>query len=163
MAGMNTASDIQRERHRRATGQFGAHEHTPPDQLHATVKRTYATVVRSSMERRTETRGLFGRRRTSIDQIPIEMQLDNWADGDVMHGDNGERILSGQAYLPARRGEAHAPADEHALTALLHHSYDDAQRTGGSTAAPNSGRRAPGVIIDGMLWVLASWARDLQV
>lgn len=158
MAGMNTASDIQREQRRRATGQFGAHEHTPPDQLHAPVKRTHATMVRSSVERRTETRGMFGRTRTSI-----EMQLDNWADDDVMRGDNGERIVSGQAYLPALRGEAHAPADEHALAALLHHAYGDVHRAGGSVTAPNIGRRAPGVIIDGMLWVLASWARDLQV
>lgn len=162
MAGMTV--EPEREKHRRPTGQFGRQEHSAPEQT-LNRPRAQVIVVPSGALHETSERGLFGRIRTRTHIIPTSLRVYTVARDETEDGERGERIIDGQAYLPALREGEHAPADEEALVTLgkyasvrlpkLTGTVDQATRQ--ANYYLNQHPR-PGVIIDGMLWVRASEA-----
>lgn len=153
------------ERHRQRDGRFGEQSHSAPE-AHLGAQQPGPVVVPTLVAHTTtERHGLFRRERQVTHQLAAELRVRTVARENAVEGDGGELIIDGQAYLPARRGDAHAPADQPALEDLAQHAVSDLSEL------PNDVERAhqrvqrhlrahpqPGVIIDGTLWVRASKA-----
>lgn len=164
MADMTTDADIVLEKYRQPSGQFGAHVHSAPEQS-LDAPTPPAVSVPGIITHDVEERGRFGRTRTKTHIVPTALRVFTVHTDGTEDGERGERIISGQAYLPALRDGEHAPADQEALVALGRHATARLPKLTGTV--DQATRQADyylnqhpqaGVIIDGMLWVRASHA-----
>ena len=168
MVGMPLDIATEREKNRRPSGQFGRHAHSAPEQTLNTPRPLFVSVP-SAVLHDVQERGLFGRTRTKTHTIPVELRVATIDRAHTEDGERGERLINGQAYLPALRDGQHAPADQDALVALAQGTTARLPKLEGSAEqaawqADNHLHRhpQPGYIIDGMLWVRASHAADTR-